>query len=145
MHWRNNVLIFERRGLTRYTDPYRFHAAANAWIGPKARPDIQGAGGLHLQSIPRLQLRDPAALDLRPADGSPLIDAGVPIPDEPSNAEQAIGQPDIGPFEHGLYDRAMPGDHWPRPRRRVFNAAPPTQLSGEDLPPRLVKPTMEQQ
>lgn len=139
MHWRNNVLIFSPEGLKTSGD-FDLQCAANAWVSPKPRPDIQGDSGLYVSAIDALKLRDPADLDLRPADGSPLIDAGVAIPGEPSGSAATVGPPDIGPFEHGLFDEPMPGDDWPRPRRRVFNAAPPKALVGEDLPARLVSP-----
>jgi hypothetical protein len=52
---------------------------------------------------------DPATVDLRPADGSPLIDAGVVVPNV---SDRFNGKaPDIGAYEHGA-----PAPHYgPRP------------------------------
>ncbi len=129
MNWRNNVIVFDPKGLTTYTEPYNFTAASNMWVGPVARPDVQGAGGVHLPNLAALRWRDPMSLDFRPAEGSPLINAGVVINNEPSS--MAGDQPDVGPFAFGAFDQPMPGDHWPRPRTRMFNPAPPDALAGQ--------------
>lgn len=124
MRWRSNVIIIEEG--QRDAGAYGFQAAANAWIAPTPRPDIQGEGGLHLTAISELDLRDPAALDLRPNPGSPLVDAGITLPGETVDD----GAPDIGPFEVGTDESPAPGPDWPRPRVRAFNAAPPAALTG---------------
>lgn len=126
MHWRNNVIIFEQG--ERNNAPYAFHAAANAWVAPEARPDIQGAGGLHVSAIAALGLRDLAALDMRLTPESPLVQAGVHLP----GGSAADSAPDLGPFAVGQYADAVPGTDWPRPRVRAFNAAPPRALTGRD-------------
>ena len=138
MLWANNVLIFER-GLTNYADPQTFQAFNNAWAAPSPRPDVQGPGGLHAGSIDALKLHDPAQLDFRPRPDSPLIDAGRPIPD--LRDAPSINHPDLGPFEAGHFDQATPGDHWPRPRERVFNAAYPERLTESETNPDLIHPS----
>ncbi len=56
-----------------------------------------------------MQLVDRAHRDFRPAPGSPLIDAGVLLPDIPQDA--AGDAPDIGAYEHGK-SAWTPGITW---------------------------------
>ncbi|MEM6333243.1 MAG: hypothetical protein AAF823_07895 [Planctomycetota bacterium] len=130
MAWVNNVIAFDQ-GLTNYEGQHAFRADANAWVGPGQRRDLQGPRGLNLGSLSSLELRDIDALDLRPLPGSPLIDAAGPMQDLQPAAD---GRPDIGPFEAGTFDGPVPGDTWPRPRVRVFNAAFPQRLTGSSEP-----------
>ena len=86
---------------------------------------------MRLERSEDLALRDPGRLDFGLTAGSPAVDAGMRIP---GFNDDAIGAPDIGPFEFGrAYD-----PEWPRPRRTVFNANPPERITGLAEPPSLV-------
>ena len=54
-------------------------------------------------------LKDPAHFDFRPADGSPLIDAGVALPGYTDGFKGAA--PDLGAYEAGG-ERWVPGADW---------------------------------
>lgn len=55
----------------------------------------------------------PQTLDFTLSKTSPAVNAGEKITGFNDNA---IGLPDIGPFERGQH----PGQDWPRPRKTVF-------------------------
>lgn len=71
--------------------------------GPNLSHNFQEAG---------LKLRAPGEMDFRPAEDSPLIDAGRPVPGVTGSYMDAA--PDIGAYEHGA-TRWVPGITW-KPR-----------------------------
>lgn len=136
MDWRNNVLIFDQLSQSEAIFPVAHNVLAGS-TGPK--PGLQGPGGFHVSNLAGLGFRDPARYDFTLRAGSPLIDAGQPLPEDflarlertqsiagreqyraDVQAHTGGAAPDIGPFEFG---QEM-GPDWPRPRRSVINVAP---------------------
>lgn len=113
MHWRNNILVFEEDFEQPNADPFE-DADHNILVAPAARPGLQGPGGQFLEGIDDVRFRNEDRLRFALRADSPAVDAGVRI--EGFN-DDAIGEPDVGPFERGL---KPPGKNWPRPRRTVF-------------------------
>ena len=133
----NNIFVFTKH-LKRPTGPagseQYFTASHNLVATPNGDPPILEAllrnGGISLRDPSGAKIRDPLRLDFTLKSGSPAIDAGVRIP---GYDDDAIGAPDIGPFEYGREY----GTEWPRPRHTVFNVNPPERISGRKQAPKL--------
>jgi len=69
----------------------------------KGDPFPEGPNVTHNYRDPDPQLVNPKSLDFRPAEGSPLIDAGRIIPGFTDKFKGIA--PDIGAYEYG-------GEHW---------------------------------
>jgi hypothetical protein len=134
----NNIFVFASR-MRRPTGPQGsealFHASHNLVVTPNGDAPILDAllrdCGRRLEDPAALQLRDPSKLEFALTAGSPAIDAGVRLPGYNDNA---IGAPDVGPFEFGRDY----GSDWPRPRQTAFNVNPPARITGDELAPAVV-------
>lgn len=112
-----------------------FQAGRNIVATPDGDQAIIAAlvrnGGMVLRDPREVKIRDPRGLDFSVAPGSPAIDAGLRLP---GYNDDAIGAPDIGPFEFGR----RYGPEWPRPRRTAFDVNAPQRISGKREPAKVV-------
>jgi len=134
----NNIFVFTKH-LRRPTGPagseQYFHAGHNLVATPQGDEPILSAllrnGGISLTDPDAVGVRNPRALDFSLRPGSPAINAGTRLP---GYNDDAIGAPDIGPFEFGK----RYGADWPRPRQTAFDVNPPARISGRRQAPKVV-------
>ena len=121
----NNLFVFTRRmggNLSAGNTAAQFEN--NFLVNESANGFVTGKGGLYLgRHIDGAMLVNPGDLAWQPAEGSPLIDAGVvlDVPAIPDLQANAVGLPDVGPFEFG----EVAGPEWPRPYDRPDTGSGP--------------------